>query len=110
MGTRMLGLLAWTNCAATRIGGQTVHKFLGVVLAQLPKERVFDIVCGNAATRYRIKTVRVIFIEELPMMPARWFRVLEHVVRRHAMHCKQAEAWGGCQVIGAFFRRLLYSY
>lgn len=101
-GDKNVGVMAWTNSAASRIGGQTVHKFLGVGLAQLPKERVFDIVNGNAATRYRIKSARVIFIDELPMMAARWFRVLEHVMRKHAMRCKQALPWGGCQVIGAF--------
>lgn len=98
-GDKNVGVMAWTNSAASRIGGQTVHKFLGVGLAQLPKERVFDIVSGNAATRYRIKSARVIFIDELPMMAARWFRVLEHVMRKHATRCKQALPWGGCQVI-----------
>lgn len=101
-GDKQVGVMAWTNPAASLIGGKTVHQFLGVGVAPLPKEKDMYIVKRNAATRYRIQGVRVIVIDELPMMAARWFGALEYVLRQLAVPCMQTVPWGCCQVVGAF--------
>lgn len=101
-GDKKVGVLAWTNHAAGLIGGRTVHKLLGVGTAALPKERVLEIVKGNPATRYRLQHVRVIFIDELPIIAARWFLVLEYFVRLLAPPSMQAVPRGSCQVVGTF--------
>jgi len=98
-GGEHVGDLAWTNRAASLIGGQTICKFLRVGGAALSKEDVLATVKGNAAAKAHIARVRVIFIDELSLVVARWFGVLEYVVRQLAVPCMQALPWGGCQVV-----------
>jgi len=106
-GEDRVGVLAWTNHAAGLIGGQTLHKFLRVGPAPLPKESVLQMVQKNSAAKYRIKNVRVMFIDEVSTIASRWFAVLENVVRQLAVPYMQALPWGGCQVIGTYRRRTL---
>lgn len=99
-GTDRVGILSWTAHAAKLIGGETLHKFLQVGIAPLPKDVILASVRSKFRVKERLKNVTVIFIDELPQVPARWFVVLEYVVRQLAVAHKQALPWGGCQVVG----------
>lgn len=100
-GVNKVGIVAWTTHAASLIGGITMHKFLRIGIAELPKEAVLEKVRGNMYTKEMLKNVKVIVIDELPQMASRWLVVFEYVVRQMAMSHKQSMPWGGCQVVGA---------
>lgn len=97
-----MGAFAWNTQSASLIGGETLHKFLRVGIADLPKDHILELVRGNYHVKEKIKKTKVIFIDELSHISARWFIVLEYVVRQLALAHKQAIPWGGCQVIGTF--------
>lgn len=99
-GSEHVVVLAWTNHAANLISGQTLHKFLRVGIADVPKEVVLEQVRSNTFVRDHVKAAKVIFVDELPQFPARWFAVLEFVVRQLAPASRQALPWGGTQVVG----------
>lgn len=99
-GSEHVVVLAWTNHAANLISGQTLHKFLHVGIADVPKEVVLEQVRSNTFVRDHVKAAKVIFVDELPQFPARWFAVLEFVVRQLALASRQALPWGGTQVVG----------
>lgn len=101
-GSGRVGILAWSNEAANLINGVTLHKFLGVGIAELPKDRVLAAVRARHVVKEKIMNIKVIIFDELPMVSARWFDVAEDVVRQLALPHKQARPWGGCQVIGAY--------
>lgn len=103
-GTNRVVVLAWTNFAANLAGGQTLHKFLRVGIADVPKEIILEKVRCNAFARESVKAAKVIFIDELPQFPARWFAVLEYVVRQLALDSHQGRPWGGIHVVGTFRR------
>lgn len=104
-GMNRVVVLAWTNFAANLVGGQTLHKFLRVGIADIPKEAVLQKVNSNTCARESVKAAKVIFIDELPMFPERWFKVLEYVVRQLAVDSRQGRPWGGIQVIGKSWRK-----
>ncbi|OSX80731.1 hypothetical protein BU14_0033s0075 [Porphyra umbilicalis] len=91
--------MAWTTAAAKMIDGQTLHKFLQVGIAELPEERVLEKVKANLFVRAKVTKTTVIFIDELPLIAARWFSVLEYVVRQLAPAGRHGRPWGGCQVV-----------
>eukprot|EP00170_Pyropia_yezoensis_P004839 contig_19696_g4853 len=95
-GSDRVGVMAWTTAAAKLIDGQTVHKFLSVGIAELPKDRVLAAVKRNAFVHRKVANTAVIFIDELPLIAARWFNVLEFVLRRLAPAGKHGRPWGGC--------------
>jgi len=101
-GRGRVGVMAWTTAAARMIDGCTLHKFLRVGIAELPKERILEAVKRNVFTRNQLTNTRVIFIDELPMISSRWFTILEYVVRQLAPAGKQGRPWGGCQVVGTY--------
>lgn len=108
-GTNRVVVLAWTNFAANLVGGKTLHKFLRVGIADVPKDVILEKVRCNAFARESVKAAKVIFIDELPQFPARWFAVLEFVVRQLALDSHQGRPWGGIQVVGTFRREAVYS-
>eukprot|EP00170_Pyropia_yezoensis_P004420 contig_18107_g4433 len=99
-GADRVGVLSWTTHAAKLLDGETLHKFLQVGIAPLPKDVILASVRSKFRVKERIKNVTVIFIDELPQVPTRWFVVLEYVERQLAAAHKQALPWGGCQVVG----------
>jgi len=58
-----VGVMAWTTAAAKMIAGQTLHKFLQVGIAELPKEHVLEKVKGNVFVRAKVSKTAVIIIE-----------------------------------------------
>lgn len=99
-GANRVGVLAWTTQAAGLIGGETLHKFLRVGIAELPKDVILTMVRRNIHVRERVRNTKVLIIDELPQISTRWFGILEYVVRQLAVLHKQALPWGGCQVLG----------
>ena len=99
-GVDRVGVMAWTTAASKMIDGQTLHKFLQVGIAELPKRRVLEKVKGNVFVRAKVTKTTVIFIDELPLIAARWFSVLEFVVRQLVPAGRHGRPWGGCQVVG----------
>ncbi|OSX79642.1 hypothetical protein BU14_0074s0072, partial [Porphyra umbilicalis] len=77
------------------IDGQTLHKFLQVGIAELPKERVLEKVKANLFVRAEVTKTTVIFIDELPLIAARWISVLEYVVRQLAPGVRHGRPWVG---------------
>lgn len=102
-GASHVGIITWTTSAAASIlGGQTLHRFLRIGLAELPKEPVLEKVRANVFVMEKIKHIKVVFIDELPQLAASWFGVFEYVVRLLAVAHKRSFPWGGCHVVGMF--------
>jgi len=101
-GADRVGVIAWTTAAAKVIDGHTLHKFLRVGIAELPKERILIAVKRNVFIRQRLSNTAVVFIDELPLIAARWFVILEYVIRQLAPAGRHGRPWGGCQVVGTF--------
>lgn len=99
-GANRVSVLAWTTHAAGLIGGETLHKFLRVGIAELSKEVILTMVRRNIHVRDRVKNTKVLIIDELPQISTRWLGILEYVVRQLAVLHKQALPWGGCQILG----------
>lgn len=94
-----VGVVSWTTAAAKLIDGQTMHKFLRIGIAELPKERILEAVKRNKFVRHKVAHTSILFIDEVPLIPTRWFTIFEYVVRQLAPAGKQGRPWGGCQVI-----------
>lgn len=99
-GATGVGVMAWTSQAASLINGMTFHKFLAIGIAELPKEVILEKVRSNHFVSSKVRATRVIFIDEVALFPARWFAVLEFVVRQLAPPFAQAKPWGDVQVVG----------
>lgn len=89
-GSERVGVLAWSNQAAGLINGVTLHQFLGVGIAELPKHRVLAAVRAQQVVEENIKNIKVIIFDELPIVPTRWFDVVKYVVRQLALPHNQA--------------------
>lgn len=101
-GTDHFGIIAWTTHAASLIGGQMLHKFLRLGIAELPKTFVLCKVRGSPFVRQTIMDTKLIVIDEVPHTSARWFTIFEYVVRQLAVAHKQSLPWGGVQLVGTF--------
>lgn len=101
-GAERVDVMAWTTAAAKMIDGRTLHKFLRVGIAELPKDRVLDSVKNNRFVHRSVANTAVIFIDELPLIPTRWLTILEYVVRQLGPDSKHGRPWGRCQVVGKF--------
>lgn len=95
-----VGVVSWTTAAAKLIDGQTMHKFLRIGIAELPKERILEAVKRNKFVRHKVAHTSILFIDKVPLIPTRWFTIFEYVVRQLAPAGKQGRPWGGCQVVG----------
>lgn len=101
-GADRVGVMAWTTAAARMIDGHTMHKFLRVGIAELPKDLVLESVKKNRLVRRKVADTAVIFIDELPLVPKRWLTTLEYVVRQLGPIGEHGRPWGRCQVVGKF--------
>lgn len=84
------------------IDGHTLRKFLRIGIAELPKDLVLDSVKNNRFVHRSVADSAVIIIDEVPLIPARWFTFLEYVVRQLGPGSKHGRPWGRCQVVGKF--------
>lgn len=101
-GAGRVGVMAWKTHVGAIICGNTMHKFLDVGIAVLPKEATLTTVNKNKRVRERVQATKVVFIDELPMIPMRWMVVLEYVLRLLSPAHKHALPWGDVQVVVKF--------
>lgn len=94
--------MAWTTHVAGLIGGSTFHNIISIDIAEVPNESILARVRGNSTMYQKLWGAKVIFIDEMPMSPARWLIVFEFVMRQLAVAHRQYLPWGGVQVVGAF--------
>lgn len=62
-----VGITATTGIAALNIGGQTLHSFMGVGLADEPVPNLLQRLYKNRKAKARIEAVEVLFIDEVSM-------------------------------------------
>jgi ATP-dependent exoDNAse (exonuclease V) alpha subunit len=96
-------ITASTGIAATHIGGMTIHSWSGVgiknQITQYDLRRIED----NPRTGRKIKNANILIIDEISMLSARMFSMVDEVCR--AVRGSD-EAFGGLQVVlvGDFFQ------
>lgn len=94
-------LLAPTGVAAINIGGQTIHRYLGL----LPQVKTLNDYIVRCSKRSRIhwNVVKVFIIDEVSMIHPKLFVLFDQIAR---FHTKKNIPFGGIQVIllGDFFQ------
>ncbi len=99
-----IDVTASTGVAALKIGGSTLHRWSGMMLGPKPhqsdeayyKELLLDRRFSVRAGFNRIRACRVLFIDEISMLPGRTFQFLDYLCRR--VRCSSAP-FGGIQLI-----------
>ena len=92
-----------SGCAATRIGGTTLHSFAGFGRASGKVGEIVDKVLGSRWAVKRWQKCSVLVIDEISMLSAKLFDALDRIGRS----CRNAhEPFGGIQLVvcGDFFQ------
>jgi ATP-dependent DNA helicase PIF1 len=78
-----LEVTASTGIAAVNIGGSTIHSWAGIGLANMPVEMIVENILSAKFTRVRrrIRQVRALAIDEVSMISAEVFEILDKVFR-----------------------------
>jgi ATP-dependent exoDNAse (exonuclease V) alpha subunit len=96
-----VAVTASTGIAATHINGQTIHSWSGVGVAEVMTQTLMKRI--RSRRKRRIEAVDILVIDEVSMMPAWLFDMVDDVCRtlRH-----NPEPFGGLQVVlsGDFFQ------
>lgn len=99
---RKVGVTAVTGLASKQyqdLGGETMHLWAGLFDGRFSKEDVLTNVLSNDAYGNCLKNItisEVLKIDEIGMLSAKLFEVLEYV----CSHCRSNEHWfGGLQII-----------
>ncbi|XP_048258237.1 uncharacterized protein LOC125383642 [Haliotis rufescens] len=99
---RKVGITAVTGLASKQyqdLGGETLHHWAGLFDGRFSKEEVLTNVLNNDAYGNCLKNItisEVLIIDEIGMLSAKLFEVLEYV----CSHCRSKEHWfGGLQII-----------
>lgn len=102
-GNRRVAITASTGLAACNIGGQTLHRYLGIGLGQGLAEQIANKVRKNASTLTRWKSLKVLIIDEISMVDGILFSKLNDVAR---LLRNNAAPFGGIQLVctGDFFQ------
>lgn len=79
-----LEVTASTGIAAVNIGGATIHSWSGIGLANLPIDQIVENIFSQKFIRVRrkIKQARALAIDEISMISAEVFEILDQVFRR----------------------------
>ncbi len=98
-----VGITALTGVAAFGVGGQTLHSFAGVGLADEPVSHLLTKVYKNRKAKARIETVSVLFIDEVSMAKGDLLNKVSEVFKSVRFN---AAAFGGVQLcfIADFFQ------
>lgn len=93
-----LAITASTGIAAVNIGGSTIHSWAGIGLANLPIEQIVgNIFSGKMSKiRRRIKQTNILAIDEISMISADLFEILDKVLRAVRENNKP---FGGLQMV-----------
>ena len=99
-----IGVVAPTGIAAVNVGGATVNSFFGLGLADQPVEDYIKRIKKFKPLRERITTLDVLMIEEVSMISANLFEMVDTVMKK--IRRRLDEPFGGCQVIifGDFYQ------
>ncbi len=78
-----LEITASTGVAAINVGGSTIHSWSGIGLANMPIEKIIENIFSLKAsrTRKRIRQARALAIDEISMISAEVFEILDRVFR-----------------------------
>jgi len=98
-----VAITASTGIAATHVGGMTIHSWSGIGISKsFSKEELRDL-AKNSRTANRIIKTSVLVIDEISMLDASTFNLIDLVCR---MLRKKDEPFGGLQVVcvGDFFQ------
>ncbi len=79
-----LEITASTGIAAVNIGGSTIHSWAGIGLANLPVDQIVsNILSGKfSRTRRRIRQAKILAIDEISMISAEVFEILDQVLQK----------------------------
>lgn len=102
-GNRRVAVTASTGLAACNIGGQTLHRFLGIGLGQGLAEQLANKIRKNASVLNRWKSLKVLIIDEISMVDGYLFSKLNDIAR---LIRNNAAPFGGIQIVctGDFFQ------
>lgn len=100
-----LHITASTGIAAVNVSGQTIHSWAGIGLANSPIEDIIENILSKKFSRLRrrIRTTNMLAIDEISMISADVFDILDNVFR---VVRDDERAFGGIQMIlfGDFFQ------
>lgn len=93
-----LEITASTGIAAVNIGGSTIHAWSGIGLANLPIDQIVENIFSAKAIRVRrrIKQARALAIDEISMISAEVFEILNQVFQRVR---ENSAPMGGVQIL-----------
>lgn len=96
-------ITASTGIAATHIGGQTIHSWSGIGVRRSLSPYDLDKIASTEYIARRIKKTKVLIIDEISMIDAQMFDMVDAVCREVR---QSVEPFGGIQVIvvGDFFQ------
>ncbi|EDK37148.2 hypothetical protein PGUG_01246 [Meyerozyma guilliermondii ATCC 6260] len=102
-GNRRVAITASTGLAACNIGGQTLHRYLGIGLGQGSAEQIANKVRKNANVLNRWKSLKVLIIDEISMVDGNLFSKLNDVA---GILRNNRAPFGGIQLVctGDFFQ------
>lgn len=102
-GPSKVGVTASTGLAACNIGGQTVHKYLGIGLGTGSPQEIANKIKKNAKLKDKWKNMRVLIIDEISMIDGTLFAKINELAK--IVKASQ-QPFGGIQVVctGDFFQ------
>lgn len=98
-----VAVTASTGIAAVHMGGMTIHSWSGIGIKDSLSKHDLDSISKNKRIAKRIQKTQILIIEEISMLPATTFSLVDRVCRR----IKQSNLpFGGMQVVfvGDFFQ------
>lgn len=102
-GGSTVGVTASTGLAACNIGGQTLHRFLGIGIGKASPEIMLKSIEKKPMLKRRWLTLRVLIIDEISMIDGVLFSKLDKLAK---LIRKNEKPFGGIQVVctGDFFQ------
>lgn len=91
-----VGRTATTGVSAFGIGGQTIHSWAGLGLADEHSEAIIASIQKKGKVKARIRAAQVLFIDEVSMAKADLMDKLDAVLRYYR---DSGDPWGGVQVV-----------
>lgn len=98
-----VGVTASTGIAATHLGGQTIHSWCGIGIEDHLDQKKLKKILHSRQTVDRVKSAKVLIIDEISMLDAKRFDLVDTVCRALRGDLR---SFGGLQVIlcGDFFQ------
>jgi len=89
-------ITASTGIAATHIGGQTIHSWSGIGIYEKLDASILDKLDQNEKLFKRIKSVKILIIDEISMLHASRLEMINFILKRIR---KDKSPFGGLQII-----------